>query len=458
MGVTKLGIKLFSESLKLRASFGRHLRNRRWGEPIACAFIFLAGLVFTAIQIWTWVLPHLILQQEFQLSRCMILDVKIEEKVTSSGTFYRPAVLVEHFVDDPRFNGQTYRTWAYDFQSLGPSGGFFSDRETAQKVLETFDEKRLPPNRTVPCRYRDGKPEEIVISWNVSVWGLFFLLLSILLIVLGAIGFIQSFRLRPQSLERFHARQRTFSQFAILSPAMQHADWPTLPDSRFINESPGTHLSFRLPLANQSIFPLVGLVLFCMAWNIIAGSIFFYSLFYSGENLSGQIAGTALRALFFGIGILLLAWTTHHILIAFGTGPTLLEISDHPIYPGRRYRLLVHQSGVLRFRELTIDLVCEEVARFRQGTETITNRKDVFRQTLLERQDFETTVDTPLNEEFFLNIPVGAMHSFRQENNEIIWKIAIAAQIAGWSDMRRECPIVVRPAPWSGQMQDGIGY
>lgn len=438
-----------------RPSLWSRLRQRHWGESSVYAFIFLAGFVFSLIQTWTWVLPYLTLRQEFVLSRCSVIDVKIEKRDGPVGPIYRPLVLIEHEVKD-----QTFRIWAFDFQTLKSSqrAGFSSDYSAAEKALRPFRSPNLPPDRQVDCRYRIGRPEQVVVFWSVSIWGWFFLLLSVSLCVLGLVGFCQSFRLNPMSPERQIAKSSKPSFGADqMPPSSKGLLWPTVPDIRFINESPGTHLAFRLPPVSQPLFPLLGITFFALAWNLVAGSIFFYSLIYSGDDISGQIAGTILRSLFFGVGILLMAWTLHKILLVFGTGPTLLEISDHPIYPGRRYRVLVQQTGVLRFREFRVEVVCEEIARFRQGTETITSRKDVFRQPLFCRNDFETSADTPLHQEFFLCLPMGAMHSFRQDNNEIAWKLSVFARISGWPDIVRECPIVVRPSIWSGQVQEGIG-
>jgi hypothetical protein len=54
-----------------------------------------------------------------------------------------------------------------------------------------------------------------------------------------------------------------------------------------------------------------------------------------------------------------------------------------------------------------------------------------------------------LHEEFLLHLPEGAMHSFRQKNNEVAWKLEFVATLAGWSELRRDCPIIVRPGQYS---------
>jgi hypothetical protein len=49
------------------------------------------------------------------------------------------------------------------------------------------------------------------------------------------------------------------------------------------------------------------------------------------------------------------------------------------------------------------------------------------------------------------------MHSFRQKNNEVAWKLEFVATLVGWSELRRDCPIVVRPGLFSDLTMEGSG-
>lgn len=421
------------------------IRQFRLGEPVGYAFIFLVGLVFFLLQFLTWAIPQLASFQKFVPSHGTVLETRVREKSDGSVKLYRPEVYLEHVV-----RGTSYRIWTFDFRSLKPDDGFVVDRNLAESRLLPF-----AIGRRVDCWYREDDPTQAIVQWNLSVWGWFFLLFSFSLVVLGLVGFSQSFRLKPVSEERRIVS--TSSSLQTLVGGFRSAEWPTVPDIRVINDSPGTHLAYRMPLGSQPIFPLVGLTLFAVAWNAVAWSVMFHSFLTPQDGWSDRLIGILFRGLFCGVGIVLFAWVVHRIFQAFSIGPTLLEISDHPLYPGRRYRILFQQSGVLRFRELAVDVVCEEIARFRQGTDTVTNRKDVFRQRLFGRKDFETTADMPLHREFFLQLPLDAMHSFRQANNEIAWKIEVLAQTAGRPFLLRECPIVVRPAAHNDLVQEGEG-
>jgi hypothetical protein len=307
------------------------------------------------------------------------------------------------------------------------------------------------------CWYRINHPEQVVVVWQSSIWGWFLLLLSFALIIPGFIGFSQSFRLLAVSKER-QAALLTLPKGTVANPgAKRTLDWATIPDIRGINESPGTHLSYRLPLGHRPIFPLVGQTLFATALTIIAFAILLQTFFDFSRDWTDLLASVLFRGLFCGVGIALYWIVARQLWITFRVTPTLLELSDHPVYPNRKYRILLHQEGTLQFQSLSVDLVCEEIARFHQGTDTITNRQDVFRQTLFSRADFSTTLESPLHEEFFLHLPEGAMHSFRQKNNEVAWKLEFIATLAGWSELRRDCPIVVRPGLFSDLTMEGGG-
>ena len=414
----------------------------RWGEALAFLTIMIVGAVIFIVQLLTWAVPQLTLYQEFVPSRGVVADVRIAERTFGTEIRYRPEVLLEHTV-----NGNTYRVWTFDYHTLRTNEGFTAERELAESALEPFT-----IGQRIHCWYRINRPEQAIVIWEFSIWGWFLLLLSFSLIVLGIIGLPQSFRLLAVSKER---------QAAVLTlpkdSAQTISDWATIPDIRSINESPGTHLSFRLPLGHRPIFPLVGQTLFAAAWIIIALVVLIQSFFEPSGGWVDFLLGILFRGLFCGIGVALFYGVVRQLWITFRVAPTLLELSDHPIYPNRKYRILLHQDGILRFQDLTVDLVCEEIARFHQGTDTVTHRQDVFRQTIFSRADFATTPEEPLHEEFFLQLPEGAMHSFRQKNNEVAWKLEFVANLVGWSELRRDCPIVVRPGLYSGFSAEGSG-
>ncbi|MDR0522534.1 MAG: hypothetical protein LBH00_11890 [Planctomycetaceae bacterium] len=422
---------------------GNRFSQIRWGEAAVFLIILVVGIVIFLLQLWTWAIPQLTLYQEFIPSRGTILDKRIAEYSSGPNILYRPEVYLEHYV-----NGQTYRVWTFGYPVLQPGEGFKPDKERAEAALQPFE-----TGKRVNCWYRVNHPQQVIAVWSVSFWGGFLLLLSLSLTALGAVGFSQSFRLSVFSKER---------QAFVFLPKKPPTGWVTIPDRQSMDESPGTHLVYRLPTSSRPVFPLAGQFVFTAAWTLITLIILIQSAASLRDSHAEQSVDQAVNLvfcfLFCGAGIMLFWTAFRNLWKALYTAPTLLELSDHPVYPGRKYRVLLHQNGLLPFEHLTLDVVCEEIARFHQGTDTATNRQEVFRQTLFSRQNFTVTPDNPLHEEFFLQLPISSMHSFRRQNNEITWKLAFTAALTNRSSpIRRDYPIIVVPAQFNDTALEGSG-
>jgi hypothetical protein len=94
-------------------------------------------------------------------------------------------------------------------------------------------------------------------------------------------------------------------------------------------------------------------------------------------------------------------------------------------------------------------LTCEEAVTYRQGTNTRTETRQVFRQDLFHRENFVIQGGLPFETEFVLSLPVGVMHSFKAEHNEINWSLVVEGEVAGWPDYKRSFPLIVRPGQGS---------
>src|SRR5208282_740271 len=85
---------------------------------------------------------------------------------------------------------------------------------------------------------------------------------------------------------------------------------------------------------------------------------------------------------FLVVGIALVAVFVRLLRQTAAIGPTLVEISGHPLLPGNQYRFFLSQSGNLTLKTIEVSLICEEEAVFRQGTNARTESREVFRQSL----------------------------------------------------------------------------
>jgi hypothetical protein len=144
-------------------------------------------------------------------------------------------------------------------------------------------------------------------------------------------------------------------------------------------------------------------------------------------------------------GIVLAAVFVRQLVVATTVGPTQLEISDHPLLPGETYQLHLSQSGRLRINRLEVELVCEEEATYRQGTNTRTEVRRVFEHSLLRREAIEVRREAPFEARCLFAVPSDAMHSFQAPHNAIKWKVVVRGELVGWPPYQRPFPVVVRP-------------
>jgi len=154
---------------------------------------------------------------------------------------------------------------------------------------------------------------------------------------------------------------------------------------------------------------------------------------------------------FLAVGIGLIVLFIRQLLLTAAIGPTRVEISDHPLTPGERYHLFLSQAGRLKFNVLEAALVCEEQATYRQGTNTRTETRQVYRQELLREEGFEIQPTVPFEKQCEFTVPSGAMHSFHAQHNQIQWRLVVHGRLAGWPDYQRAFPVIVRPGNGKGR-------
>lgn len=336
---------------------------------------------------------------------------------------YRPVVQIEYCVDDKNYLIQTY-----NLQTFTTDSGFVYNRGTAESLVREFT-----PNRKTTCWYLLDRPAVAVLVRSQDYWGWVFLVIPTTLLILGSIGIVFTIKNRSKSQEAIAQRQKK-----------PESRYPTLPDSSAINESPGTELAFRLPVAVFPIFSFWVSLFLALLWNIVSWSILLYLL--STQKTIFQFLGALLfGAIFCGLGAVFVPWIVAIFRRALQVGNTIIEISDHPIIPGRKHRITLLQQGRLQVKSFVVSAICEEVARYRQGTNTITNSREVYRQNILTKNDFEIPVAEAFREELIVRLPMGAMHSMVTKHNEINWYLVLDIS---WDENRccqRRCPIIVLP-------------
>ncbi len=115
--------------------------------------------------------------------------------------------------------------------------------------------------------------------------------------------------------------------------------------------------------------------------------------------------------------------------VSFGISPTVVEISEHPLYAGQDCLVAVSQSGIMQIRRLVVLLVCEESATFQQGTDSRTETHRVVEEVCHTEDDLTIDDQQPFATQFLITIPETAMHSFQSANHEICWKLIVRMRL-----------------------------
>ena len=143
------------------------------------------------------------------------------------------------------------------------------------------------------------------------------------------------------------------------------------------------------------------------------------------------------------------AWSIYNLfrqlLALTGVGPPALEVSRFPFVVGEDYHFHLSQPGRVRLKLLDVVLVCQEEATFNDGTDVRTERKTVYEQRLLRKRGVNVRPAEPFIADFDMTLPKLAMHSFKSDNNRVLWKIVIRGMASGWPQQERNFAISVLP-------------
>jgi len=400
------------------------------GEAIFFALLLVVGCAGIISGIVWLIVPEWRVNHEFVEHTCKVLEKRVVEVPSEKGILYRPEVKIEYEIPPV-----TYLPVVYDIHHSK-----WSTRDEAQAAIDRFTEQQ-----TYPCWYDPADQNIAVVVRGYQRWIWPALLIPASFVVIGVVGLVYTVLHSGKSAERRAAAVRSVPTPEIFDPAIgTDPEFPYIPSGSDITSSPGTRLAYRLPLTHSPGWTLFGLLIACLAWNG-AVSVFVVMAIHSYFAGAPDWLMTLFIAPFLAVGIALVIVFARLLRRAAGIGPTLVEISDHPLLPGKSYRLFLSQSGSLTLKSIEVSLICEEEAVFRQGTNVRTENREVFRQSLHATAGAIIRPGEPLEAECDLPIPSTAMHSFRASHNQVQWKLIVQGDSVGWQGFQRSFPVLVRP-------------
>jgi hypothetical protein len=417
----------------------RRTGSQAWGsfgEGLFHAVLVGAGIVFAGLLISGVAVPEWRLNHDFLETRCRIrgtglLRRTVEDPPGSFVTTWAPALLLRYEAD-----GRTMESWSRARATA------FADRTQALERLSGF---RI--GEQVTGWYDPSDPSTIVLERGFNWWmWLLALLLPGALLGFGGTGLLRALRRWGRSEEAI-AASRGFSALlgAPKGPTRDPQTFPGVPSCDDLVNSPGTILRYRLPIESPENWTLLGLGLFAALWNAV---VVVFGVGAGLDLLGGRSDRLLLTLLvpFIGVGVAAVVLFVRRLIITTAVGTTQVEVSDHPLRPGGRYDVLLAQAGSGLLRELALELQMEEQATFRQGTDTRTETRSVYRRRVSTWNDLQLDPGRRFEERVAIDIPREAMHSFSSEHNQVRWRLVVRGVPARWPSFLRTFPMVVFPS------------
>jgi hypothetical protein len=368
-------------------------------------FFFAAvGALFTYLM---WLGPWLELRQSASWLEvpCVVQTSGIKTHDSSEGgPTYSIEMTYRYVVDGDEFIGTRY-----NFTTSSSNA-----RAWRERVVAAY-----PPGRSTICYVNPKDPLDSVIVREMSsdAW---FGLFGGLFVLVGLGMFIAG-----SAAARRARSAAAGTSLAGAAPRRLHGAIGDVPISV---ETPLT-----LKPATSPLVSFLVLLLFALFWNGIVWGI----LLAAKPHGPGKF----FLGIFAVIGVAILAAAAHQLLTLFNPRP-LLQANASAVRLGESMDLRFGFTGrVQRIRRLTLRLKGEEVATYRRGTDTRTDRH-VFHETLLMDTSDHAAMQAG---NVPITIPAGAMHSFAATNNKIEWKLELHGEIPRWPNLKLEFPITVLP-------------
>jgi hypothetical protein len=406
------------------------------GEAIFFSVLVVLGVAGVLAGILLLVIPEWRVNHGFVETTCTVLKKEVGETAGPAGkgkqaVLYRPDIKIQY-----EAHGIIYRPVTYDIHRA-----YTSNLAAAQTATAAFVERQ-----EYPCWYDPANPGVAVLVRGYQWWSWLAFLVPGSFLAIGAGGLVLTLLHWGQSAERRAAIARRAQSGELFDPSTAAKPrFPNVPDWSEITSSPGTRLAYRLPLSRSPAWAMFGLMLAALLWN---GIVWVFTAWAVGAFREGHPDWllTFFTLPFFVVGVVLIVLFVRQSLLVTAIGPTLAEISAHPLLPGQAYGLFLSQSGRLTVNSLAAWLTCEEEATYQQGTNTRTEVREVYRQMLLRHESLEIRQDEPFEVECVLSIPPGAMHSFRANHNEVHWQVVVRGNTAQWPEYERTFPVIIAPA------------
>lgn len=402
------------------------------GEALFFGIFFAVGCIAFAYMFVTLVWQEWRANRQFAPATCVVVarQVGVKPATANEPATYRPEIQIRYHLEGKEYDEEK----VYDVTKL-----YAPDEQAVTAIVNRFE-----VGKRYPCWYDPIDPHRSVLVQGYSGWLYVALLIPLSFIIIGGGRLIYALVGWNASAERRALSTQLAAQRDLFEVKAPDRSFPSVPADANLTNSPGTTLAYRLPIATTTGWTLFAAAMACLFWNGIV-AIFVVMTVESFARGTPDWMLTALVIPLAIAGLGLIAYLVRQLLITTGVGPTRIEISEHPLAPGKGYDIFLSQAGRLAMNSLELWLACDEKATYRQGTDTRTETRRVYLQRCFVRESFDIHQGLPFESRCQIHVPQAAMHSFHANHNEVSWKLIVKGKVVGWRDYERVFQIVVTP-------------
>lgn len=339
---------------------------------------------------------------------CVVLSSRVVGHSDSDGTTYSVDILYSFAVD-----GRELKANRYSFMT-GSSSGY--DGKAA--IV-----RRYPPGRRTVCYVNPNDPADAVLTRDATpdIW---FGLLPLIFVAVGGGGIFFVWR---------GARRKGGHALAFKATRRSQAG--------NLAAAPGSTGPVVLRSVGKRLGKFFGGVLVAAFWNGIV-SVFLWQVIKSFQRHRPEWFLTIFLIPFVIVGLVLLGVVGYCFLQLFAPG-VKLRLSAAAVPLGGSAELEWEITGhASRIRKLRIWLEGREEATYRRGTTTSTD-KSTFATLELASASLWSEIR---HGRVRCTVPADTMHSFKSDNNQIVWTLRVHGDIAFYPDVNDEFAITVLPA------------
>jgi hypothetical protein len=353
--------------------------------------------------------------------KCHILSSEVKESRGSDSTTYSVAIAYVYDVE-----GQTYEGSRYDF-TTGSSSGRKAKKEIVARYREGME---------AVCFVNPQNPAESVIERaKVRDWG--FGLIPLVFVLIGAGGVLFAIR-GPRKPGEEDGRALSVGGRSGSAFRAQAAPGAALHAEDLLAEGSGGGGPVELKPAQPRGLVLGGLIFFALFWNGIVSVFVVNAVGDARGSWVGWIFMLFLLP-FVGIGLFLIGLVVRQAMVM--TNPLArVTVSRRVLAPGGTLEVSWRFEGARhRLTDVRLWLEGREEATYRRGTDTRTD-KETFAEL-----EIATVSGLGSGEpgRATLRLPERTMHSFKADNNRVVWALKLKGGIARWPDVNEEFPVTV---------------